>query len=113
MSRSYVNSMKHFLDEKGAISDTLPKPMKRLVEHLGLIVTYVSGEAPSSREISVSCWNIIKRKKCSGKIDAGIDLVTSQIFWHCLVCGDHGSIRHWEQTPWDGHHRSSSPLRDV
>ena len=103
MSRSFITNMSHFLDEKGNIPQSLPKRAKQFAENLGAIVACVT--AQRSLGTMLACWNKINRKKCSGIIDAGIELGSFNIFWHCLECGDHGSISGWENTFWDGTYR--------
>jgi hypothetical protein len=106
MSRSFITSMNHFLDEKGSIPQSLPKRARRFAENLGAIVVCVTAQPrPGSGTMMVPCWNKINRKQCSGMIDACIDLGSFNIFWHCLECGDHGSISGWKNTLWDGKHR--------
>ena len=105
MSRSFVTNMMHFLDEKGAIAQSLPKNAKRRAENFGLIVAWVTNPVQLSAKPAVSCWNKINRKPCSGKIDAGIDVGNFDILWHCPVCGEHGSINYWQQSCWDVNYR--------
>lgn len=97
--------MKSFIDEKGTILESISKRSKRFAQRLGTIVAYVTEQPKPYPKKAVSCWNKINRKQCSGKIDAGIELGNFDILWHCLECGDHGSINHWEHTIWDGNYR--------
>lgn len=105
MSRSFVTDIQHFIDEKGAILESMPRQAKQFIENLGNIVASVTGEPSALPKTVVSCWNKINGKHCSGKIDAGIDLGSLNILWHCLKCGDNGSISNWEHTFWDGNYR--------
>lgn len=97
--------MKHFLDEKGAIPQSLPKKARQFAENIGNIVACVTEQPGPDPKTIVLCWNKINRKQCSGKIHAEIDLQYFDIIWHCLKCGDHGSISYWEHTFWDGKYR--------
>lgn len=102
MSRAFNSNMKELLR-----TDTPPKSNKvlRLTANLGSVIAYVT-QAPQDRpKQALPCWNKIKRKACPGKIDAGIDLAKFDILWHCLACGDHGTIAQWEHTIWDGKNR--------
>ena len=101
MSRSFVTDMQHLIDPTGAILESIPKKAKGLAGHLGEIIHYVTQKSDERPKIGVPCWSKIKRKSCSGKIDAAIDLGSSKILWHCLKCGDHGSINHWQETVWN------------
>ena len=38
MSQTWVTNLTHFLDEKGAIPDALPKPARELAENLANLV---------------------------------------------------------------------------
>lgn len=104
MSRSFVTNMTHFLDEKGAIAESMPKQAKRLAESFGQIVAYVTEAPRAIPKTAVLCWNKINRKSCSGTIDAEIDIGSFDIIWHCIACGNHGSISHWQQSFWDGNY---------
>jgi hypothetical protein len=99
--------MKPFIDEAGAIPESLPRQVKKLIENLGIIIASVTEPPSASSRTVVFCWNKIKRKRCSGKIDAGIDVRSLNIMWHCLKCGDNGVIRNWGQTFWDNRPRDN------
>ena len=105
MSRAFITNMNSFIDDKGAVLESTPKRAKRFGQHLGTIVAYVTEQPKQVPKKAIFCWNKINRKNCSGKIDAGIELGNFDILWHCLKCGDHGSINHWEHTVWDGTYR--------
>lgn len=102
MSRAYNTNLKPLLTEQGVLLDSIGPKKKRLIEHLGVIIASVT-EMPSEHpKTVVTCWNKINRKSCPGIIDAGIELHSFNILWHCLACGDHGYIRDWEHSIWDG-----------
>lgn len=93
--------MKYFIDEQGAIPEALARKTRNFIENLGAIIASVTEKPSASPRSIVCCWNKIKSKHCSGKIDAGIDIGSSKIVWHCLKCGDNGSISSWSDTLWD------------
>jgi len=101
MSRTFTTNLTHFLDEKGAIPDSLPKPAKGLAESLGAIVSNATIEPRLNPRYSVACWGEVSQKKCHGNIDSSVDLDTFNVCWHCLECGDNGTISHWEDSFWD------------
>jgi hypothetical protein len=103
MSRSFAINMQNLTD-KNKCPELVSKRTQRQGEQFGSIVAYVTG-SPTQTKNPVLCWNKIKRKSCCGKIDASIEVGNFNILWHCLECGQHGSIYNWEQTPWDGAHR--------
>lgn len=105
MSRSFVTNLQRMLDENGTPVDALPLQARRLVEHLLPIITRVTTPPDPEPKSPLTCWNKIARRRCPGKIAAGIELEHMDIFWHCLSCGDHGTISHWENTRWDARHR--------
>ena len=101
MSRSFVTDMQHFIDEKGAIPESMPRQARQFIENLGNIVACITERLGAPSKTAVSCWNKINGKYCTGKIDAGIECGSFSILWHCLKCGDNGIINNWEHTFWD------------
>ena len=105
MSRAYVTNLAHFLDEKGALPLSLPKKARKLIENMGIIISSVTSKPDSPLKIKLTCWSTLYKKRCIGKIDASIDARSFGIFWHCLECGNHGSISNWKNTFLDHGHR--------
>ena len=107
MSRSFKSHLKHFINEQGLVSESLSNPVRKFVKNLGLIVSGVTSPPPPQPETTTNlmCWRVVQRKACVGKIDASIELGSFYIIWHCLKCGDHGSISGWQDTFWDKGHR--------
>jgi hypothetical protein len=105
MSRSFVTNLPHYLNESGVIASSLPKSTRHLVENLSHLVAWVTAQPSAVVRPKFSCWRNIKRKSCGGAIDASIELESFDIVWHCLGCGDHGVISHWQNSVWDGGHR--------
>lgn len=101
MSRTFVTDLKYFIDEQGVIPEALARRTRHFIENLGAIIALVTEKPGASPRRIVCCWNKIKSKPCCGKIDAGIDIGSLKIFWHCLKCGDNGSISSWRNTLWD------------
>lgn len=103
MGRAFTSCMLHFLDEKGAILDPVPIKSRKLFENLQIIIHFVNQSSqPNKASLSpLSCWNSPKKKRCLGKIDASIDLHHNDIVWHCLLCGNHGTISRWKGTVFD------------
>lgn len=100
MSRTFVTNMSQLLNEKGEIPDTLHAATKKRIAAIGSIITSVTKTGLSSKS-TILCWNKIRKKRCMGKIDACIDSGSFFIIWHCLICGDNGSISCWQNTLWD------------
>lgn len=42
MSRSFVTNIQHFIHEKGAIPESMPRQARKLIENLGSIVACVT-----------------------------------------------------------------------
>jgi len=100
MANTWVTDMTHFLDAEGNVPDQLRS--RRLIHHLGSIVAAVTSEsAETSRELEIKCRRKPDRKPCPGTIQTGFEPGTSNIIWHCPVCGDRGLIQRWQRTPWD------------
>jgi len=101
MGDTWVTDLTHFLREDGSIAPA-SGPARKLAEHLGSIVACVTGRTGCARRLmSVQCRRRPRRKKCPGKIEAGIDRETVEIIWHCPICSDNGYIRNWQGTMWD------------
>ncbi|MGQ3891563.1 hypothetical protein [Legionella sp. CNM-4043-24] len=105
MSRSYISNFKILFDEHGNILPNLPRQVRQLTEQLLPLVANVSKTPDQGPKDVIVCWKKVARKRCAGKIAASIELSNLDIVWHCLVCGDHGSISNWQNTRWDGSHR--------
>lgn len=96
----WVSDMTHFLDADGNVPKQIS--LRRLIQYLGAIVASVTTDpAHSSREVDIKCRRRPKRKSCSGTILADFERGTTNIIWHCSICGDRGLIHHWQGTPWD------------
>jgi hypothetical protein len=88
----------HFLTDNGSIA---PKegPAKRLADYLASIV--VNATTPhNQRPEEINYHKRPNRKPCLGKIQILI-IATREIVWRCPVCGDQGSISHWQGSLWD------------
>lgn len=105
MSRNFVTNVTYFLDDKGSLRETLPRQARKLAETLGTIITSVTTKPNLSPKTRLTCWSTLRKKRCTGAIDASIELGTFAIIWHCLECGNHGSIYNWVNTIWDNGHR--------
>ena len=107
MSRAFISNIVDFLDEKGAISETLSLKSKRLLEHLRIIIQTVNSrqQADTPTPLPIPCWSAPYKKRCKGKIDASIEIPYYDILWHCLLCGNHGTIRNWKGTFLDKENR--------
>ena len=101
MAVSYTTDLTHFLDERGAIPADLPKQAQQLAANLGEIVASVTVYTRENPKTNVSCWINKSKKPCAGKIEAGFNLDSFDILWHCPKCDTHGSITNWENTFWD------------
>jgi hypothetical protein len=101
MSRVFKSNLQYFINEQGFVSESLSNPVRKFAENLGLIVSRVTAPQQQKAIFNLLCWSKVQRKACAGKIDASIDLGSFCIVWHCLKCGDHGSISDWQDTLWD------------
>jgi hypothetical protein len=98
---AWITNMQHYLDEDGSI-DSLNRPIKRLADYFGAIVTFATSfdDEPFFNS-DIQCRRRPGKKPCQGKIQALLELDTDRIIWRCPVCGDNGAIVDWENTPWD------------
>lgn len=96
MSRAFSSNILDFLDDKGAISEHLSLKSKRLFEQLRLIIDSVNSSSQTGTSTTIHCWSAPYKKRCKGKIDASLEIPSYAILWHCLLCGNHGTIRNWK-----------------
>ena len=101
MGDTWVTDMRHYLDADGCLAAALPGPALGLVLFLGSIVGWVSTHEPGSHEqTNVPCRRSPGRRRCVGDIFADLE-PDGAIRWECLICGDNGWIRGWQDTEWD------------
>ena len=111
MGNTWITAMVHFLDAAGCMVD-MPGPARNLANHLGAIVSAVTGQAPGPlRETSVRCRRRPGRRPCVGRIRAAVEVGSGEIAWHCPACDDNGIIHHWEGTLWDRTSGRQTPAR--
>jgi len=97
----WIINLRHFLDEEGHIAPA-SGPARRLAEFLVAIVAMTSlPESVTPTTYQVRCRRRPGRKPCPGYIVSGIDPEDEVILWICPVCGDKGTIEHWQGTIWD------------
>lgn len=96
MSRAFVSNILDFLDDKGAVPEHMSLKSKRLFGHLKLIIDAVSFCSQTGAPTNIPCWSAPYKKRCKGTIDASLEIPRYDIIWHCLLCGNHGTIRNWK-----------------
>ena len=100
MVTGWVIDLRHFLAPSGAIAE-MPAPARRLAEYFASIV--VDATSNLDTPPSVRCRRRPSRRPCPGVLEAFPDPEEhTAIVWYCPQCGDHGVIRGWEGTLWDG-----------
>lgn len=104
MSRLFITNVNYFVDDKGGLLDSLAPKSARLAQHIANIVQYVTRDRSLVHQ-GVTCWGYVAKKRCQGKLDANIELISFNIIWHCLKCGNHGTIINWKNTWCDSGHR--------
>jgi hypothetical protein len=98
MRSPWITDMTHFLDSTGRV----PARARPIVTFLGSIVSGTSILNPGDPcVLALNCRRRPGRRPCTGRIRSWIEASTGEIQWHCPVCGDHGSISNWEDSPWD------------
>ena len=100
-ARTWIVDLRHYLDdETGELAD-MPAPALNCALYFGSIVAWVSDHMPGGEpHTNVPCWRRPGRKRCLGEIVAEPQSGSSDILWHCPVCGEQGMIRGWEDTRW-------------
>lgn len=100
MKKGCGRFIRHYLTPAGAFAD-MPRPARFLAEYFASIV--VDATIGLDDALRVRCLRRPGRRRCVGVIvcfpsgDAA-----DSIDWYCAVCNDHGSIRGWQGTLWDG-----------
>ena len=101
MGNTWVVSLKHFLDEDGAIAPT-KGPARKLAEHIVAIVAMASRpDIIPLPEYQVRCRRRPGRKPCTGLIEADFNPDDERIVWWCTACDDNGYISNWKGSMWD------------
>lgn len=102
-----IADLTHFLDERGRIAP-YSGPARRLAEHLAAIIVMTTSDfvtPPDGAPGSVRCRRRPLHKPCTGYIDSDIGVAEveseDEILWWCKQCGDHGSLRGWQNSFWD------------
>lgn len=101
MNQSFITNITHFLDEKGAMPEDIPKPARVLAEHLGAIIAAATRRSTSTLRTDVRCWGKLHKKRCPGLIEAGIKASDFHILWLCPVCKNEGVITDWIGSVFD------------
>jgi len=101
MANTYVTDLRHYLDDSEDLAD-LPGPALNLAMTLTSIVAWATDHEPEDiLPTNVWCWRRPARKRCRGELIAELQRGSSEIFWHCPMCGVNGVIRGWEHSLWD------------
>lgn len=101
MSDTWITDLRHYLDDDGDLAP-LPNQALNIALHLCSIVEWMT--SLPQRDIhatNVTCRRSPGRKRCTGPIHANFIENGSVIRWSCLICGDNGIIRGWQETRWD------------
>ncbi len=100
ISRTYITSIKHYLDETGDIAEEvlISTPAYKMAIFLTDIVNASTRKFPANEILTtVQC----KRRECHGDIIVWSTDIQKDIKWECEECGDNGSINNWQGTKWD------------
>jgi hypothetical protein len=102
MPMTHVADMRHFLDDNGAVPEDVPGPALNMALFLGSIAGWVtSHQAGPKGRTNAPCRRSPGRRRCPGDVHARFAADGSTIIWQCPICHDNGTIRGWEDTPWD------------
>ena len=61
-------------------------------------VAWATDQEPEDVLPMTVCWRRPARKRCRGELIAELQRSSSEIFWHCPMCGVNGVIRGWEHS---------------
>jgi len=100
MNQTYVTDLTHYLDDVGEVVQRIPTEARQLASFLALIVDAVTSRFPQTHsgiETGIRC----RGSGCKGMIIAALAHYEEPVHWHCLECGDNGTISNWQGTKWD------------
>lgn len=100
MSQTYITDLTHYLDDTGEVPQGIPTEARQLASFLGLIVDAVTSRFPETEsgiETGIRC----RGSGCQAMIIAALDRYEDPVHWHCIECGDNGTISNWQTTKWD------------
>lgn len=103
----FVSNFNHFLDADGNIPQSDNKTWKQFAHFNVMIVDVVTqnnfnGLLPTY----LTCY----KKRCKGKIHAGISDEDNSIVWACTGCRNSGIITEWQGSRWDNSNSGSKNL---
>jgi hypothetical protein len=100
-ANTYVTDLRHYLDESDDLAD-MPGPALNLAMVFTSVVAWATDHEPEDiLPTNVWCWRRPGRKRCRGELVANLQPGSSEIVWHCPMCGVNGVIRGWEHSLWD------------
>lgn len=100
MNRTYITDLTHYLDDTGEVPQGIPSEARQLASFLGLIVDAVTSRFPET-ESGIQTGIRCRGSGCKGMIVAELAHYNEPVRWHCLECGDRGTISNWQKTKWD------------
>jgi hypothetical protein len=76
----------------------LPGPARKLASFITLVIEAATNSASADEcESRVRC----RKRSCRGTIRTVLPDQSSEILWHCPVCGHNGVITNWQNTKWN------------
>src|SRR6185312_10702054 len=94
---TYFINITHYLDEAGEMLP-LPGPARKLASFITLVIEAATNSASADEcESRVRC----RKRSCRGTIRTVLPDQSSEILWHCPVCGHNGVITNWQNTKWN------------
>lgn len=108
MPKAYITYLPHFLNEKGLLPDDIPAPARNMALAIGKIIAYATFDDEDNE--MPECLATVRKRRCRGKLLAGISLLDSNIEWRCTSCDTYGIISGWQSSLWDLSERDKLPL---
>lgn len=98
VSRVMVTDLNHYLD----MPPDVPRPARRLAEHLGNIVrAATAGDAGTAGQTALPCRRRPANRACPGRMIVQRIEPDAPIRWQCSACDDTGLISNWHHSPYD------------
>lgn len=103
MSDTWITDIRHYLDDNGFMSATMPGPARKMAEYMAAIIEAATarpaGEAWAAA--AAPCRRRPGNKACPGRIIVRRTQVPAEIAWRCPKCGDNGVVSGFDGTAWD------------
>jgi hypothetical protein len=103
MASTLIIDLRHYLDDDGRLSTTMPAPARKFAEYMTLVAEAGTARPPGARwaAAALRCRQKLQRKACSGRLVVMRSEGPAQIEWRCPLCSYQGFLSGFTGTRWD------------